>query len=243
MSINIKEKPADFVVRKDFAYKKQGCSFELCVCGPVHHTSGWKTFFLMPCRYFQFFSAAIFVTNSPSQSQSQDPRIHGMVSSSNIFENFKFSKMSEEKSILRIQGSCDSNKGGGLSDENRSQKIEPLPKKLKMLAQFFQPRFLSPYPPHPITISAGSSNLRYWVFVKHFWEFTHRNRRTLKFAILCLRQQFWEFKIQYREFMCPAIAMGVRWGDGGWWKPRLKKLKTSAERWKKRFSAESAAQL
>ncbi len=38
------------------------------------------------------FSAAIFVTQFPP-SQSQDPRICDIASSSNIFENLKFSKM------------------------------------------------------------------------------------------------------------------------------------------------------
>ncbi len=45
--------------------------------------------------------------------------------------------------------------------------------------------FLTQFPHIAI---AGSSNLRYCVFVQHFWEFIHRNRSTLEFAILCLHQ-------------------------------------------------------
>ncbi len=52
------------------------------------------------------FSAAIFVTQL-LPSQLLDPRIHDIASSSNIFENLKFSKMFDEDAILQIRGSCD----------------------------------------------------------------------------------------------------------------------------------------
>ncbi len=57
----------------------------------------------------------------PPKSQSQDPRIRDIGSLSNIFENFKFSKMLDEEAILRIRGSCDCD-GGKLDDENCGQK-------------------------------------------------------------------------------------------------------------------------
>ncbi len=44
---------------------------------------------------FSIFSAAIFIQFPPSQSQ--DPQIRNIVSSSNIVENVKFSKMLGEK--------------------------------------------------------------------------------------------------------------------------------------------------
>ncbi len=52
------------------------------------------------------FSAAIFVAQF-STSQSQDSQIRYIVSSSNIFENLKFSKMFVRDTISRIRGSCD----------------------------------------------------------------------------------------------------------------------------------------
>ncbi len=85
MSVNLKEKLANFVVWKHFAYRKQGYFLMLCVCGPVCHTSGQKTFFCDSLPTFLIFSATIFVTHS---SLSQDPRRHNIT-------NF---------SVLRLQG-------------------------------------------------------------------------------------------------------------------------------------------
>ncbi len=66
------------------------------------------------------------------------------------------------------------------------------PKKLKTSVRFFRLQFLStnhPYtPPTLIAIMSEPSNLRYWVFVKHFWEFTHHGRRTLEDAISWIRR-------------------------------------------------------
>ncbi len=59
------------------------------------------------------FSAVIFVTQFPPL-QSQDPRLCDIASSSNIFENLKFSKMFDEDAISQIRGSCDCDGGGGL---------------------------------------------------------------------------------------------------------------------------------
>ncbi len=68
------------------------------------------------------FLAKIFVTQFPL-SQSQDPQIRDIASSSNIFENLKFSKMFDEDAISPIRGyyDCDRGAGGG-DDKNCGQK-------------------------------------------------------------------------------------------------------------------------
>ncbi len=71
-----------------------------------------------------------------------------------------------------------------------AKKIKPRIKKSKTLVRFFLSRFSLlnlTHIPSPIVIIAGPSNSRYWVFVKHFWEFTHRNRRTFEDAISQIR--------------------------------------------------------
>ncbi len=54
----------------------------------------------------------------PPPSQAQDNRICDIASSSNIFENFKFSKMLDKDAISRIWEFWDCD-GGKLDDENR----------------------------------------------------------------------------------------------------------------------------
>ncbi len=69
------------------------------------------------------FSDTIFVIQFPP-SQSQDPRIHDIVSSSNIFENLDFFYMLDEDAIswIRVSCNCDGGGVGGVDDENCSQK-------------------------------------------------------------------------------------------------------------------------
>ncbi len=57
-------------------------------------------------------------------------------------------------------------------------------KKLKTPVWFFRRDFRHSTTVPPPSNCTGSSNSRYWVFVKHFWEFPHHNRRTLKLEIL-----------------------------------------------------------
>ncbi len=63
-------------------------------------------------------------------------------------------------------------------------------------------------PPPPIAIIAGPLNLWYWVFVKHFWEFTRHNCRTLENAISRIRGS------------CDCDASGVGGGENHGWKNR-----------------------
>ncbi len=56
----------------------------------------------------QFLSSA---SPPPTPSQSQDPRIRDIASLSNVFKNFKFSKMLDEDAISRIRESCDCDGG------------------------------------------------------------------------------------------------------------------------------------
>ncbi len=86
-------------------------------------------------------------------SQSQDPRIHDIASSSNTFENFKFSKILNEDAISRIRESCDCD-GEKLDDENRAQKNR------KRRFNFFGRDSRHPTThtlPHPIAIIARPS--------------------------------------------------------------------------------------
>ncbi len=75
---------------------------------------------------FNFFQPQFSSSTPPplphkKKSQSQDPQIRNIATSSNIFENSKFSKMLDKDAILQIQGSCDCD-GGKLDDKNRGQK-------------------------------------------------------------------------------------------------------------------------
>ncbi len=68
---------------------------------------------------------------------------------------------------------------GKLVDENHDRK------NWKRQFDFFSRDFCQP--PPPITIIAGPSNSRYWIFIKHFWEFTHRNIEVEGIAITMWR--------------------------------------------------------
>ncbi len=76
----------------------------------------------------------------PPPSQLQDPRIRDIASSSNIFENFKFSKMLDKDAISWIWGSCDCD-GGKLDDKNCGWKN----RKCRLI---FSVRFSSHNQPH-----------------------------------------------------------------------------------------------
>ncbi len=86
-----------------------------------------------------------------------------------------------------------------MGDENSTKKIKNVGSLIFSVAIFIPP-------PQP------SSYSRYWIFIKHFWEFAHRN-------------------IKFKDHM---IMMGVGGGEG---EQKLwpKKLKTLAGRWKKTF--------
>ncbi len=71
---------------------------------------------------FQFFWSQFSSSNLPPL-QSQGPRIRDIASSSEIFENLKFSKMFDEDAILRIRRSCDWDVWEeGVDDKNYDQK-------------------------------------------------------------------------------------------------------------------------
>ncbi len=153
------------------------CKMEGRVCGLLgDENRGWKN----QTNIFDFFRLRFSSTKFPP-SQSQDPRICDIASSTNSFENLKFSncltktqyrkfegpaivmgkfpKMFDKDSISRIRGSSEDCNGGGvcwwLCNENCSQKNRT------DILVFFRPRFLSP-------------------------NFSNRNCRILEFAILCL---------------------------------------------------------
>ncbi len=108
-SSGVDDKPSDFIASSE--------ANQLCYPVPLSGGKRQKKK-KRPTSWSQIFLATIFVIHSPLPSQSQDPRIRNIVSSSNIFENFKFSKMLDENAISQIPGSCDRN-GRKLDDENR----------------------------------------------------------------------------------------------------------------------------
>ncbi len=154
MSINIKEKSANFIVWKNFAYKKQGYFFVHCVCGLIRHTAGQKTFFRLPWPQFSL------------------PTLHPC----------HHNRRTVEFAILRLWGSCDCDVGK-LGNKNRGWKNRKC-RFIVFSRDFCYQTTQTHISPSPIAITTGPSNSRYWVCVKHFWEFTYRNRRTLEFVIL-----------------------------------------------------------
>ncbi len=163
---------------------------------------------------FQFFQPRFSSPNFPH------PRIRDIVSSPNIFKNLNFQncwwgKLGDKNHCRKNLNrqfdffGCDFHHPTthtlpppppitepSLGDENRAEKIEN--GGLIFLAAIFSPL--------PIAIIAGPSNLRYWIFIEHYWEFTHRNI----------------------EFESPPIIRGEQ-------KLRPKKLEMSASRLKKRL--------
>ncbi len=81
--------------------------------------------FLRIC--FRFFWPW-FLSSSFPPSQSQNHRIRNIASSSNIFENLKFSKMFDEDAISRIRGSGDCDGREGVDDENCGRKKSKITK-------------------------------------------------------------------------------------------------------------------
>ncbi len=115
------------------------CDGGVCVGGWVTKIAFEKikptfSIFLAAVRFFRLrFSSPNFPL-----SQSQDPRIRDIVSSSNIFENLKFSKVFDEDAMSRIWGYCDCD-GEGVGDENcgRSVVDRPTNTKHKEVSLFF----------------------------------------------------------------------------------------------------------
>ncbi len=94
------------------------------LCHPVQLNVGKRQRKADRLRSFRFFRPQFSSSTRPPPNhklQSQDPRIHVIASSSNIFENFNFSKILDEDAISRIREFCDCS-GRKQDDENRGRK-------------------------------------------------------------------------------------------------------------------------
>ncbi len=135
--------------------------------------------------------------------------------------------MLAEDTISRIPGSCHCD-GRKLGDKNHCRKNRTAAEKIENFGSIFlalifvtQP-YPTPLPPSTIAIIAEPSNLRYWVFIKHFRKFTHHNRGNLEDAISQIR-----------------VSCDCDGERGGNWMMKIsaKKLKTSVWFFWLRFSS------
>ncbi len=164
MLVNIKEEPTDFIVWKDFAYKKQGYIFMLCVCGAVRLASGWKFFFFqLPAGISNIF--VTYSSKTPSITIAGPSNLQHCVFVKQFLRILNSQKCLSKTKYHKFEGPAIAMVGNWVL-KIVVKKIEPWIKKQKKSVWFFWPRFsLSNHPQRPPP--------------------QRNHHRTLEFMILC----------------------------------------------------------